>query len=121
MFLAGKKHEMFEVLVNLIKNSVEAMPDGGELHIACERQHREIMVKIKDTGIGICSENMGKLFTPFFTTKMNSGAGLGLATTRKIINDHGGHIFAASDVGKGALFTMVLPLKQPLDFVDVKN
>ena len=120
-FLAGKKHEMFEVLVNLIKNSVEAMPDGGDLHIACERQHREIMVKIKDTGIGICSENMGKLFTPFFTTKMNSGAGLGLATTRKIINDHGGHIFAASDVGKGALFTMVLPLKQPLDFIDVKN
>lgn len=113
-FLMGKKHEMFEVLVNLIKNSVEAMPDGGDLYIACEPKDSEIIVKIKDTGIGIGSENMGKLFTPFFTTKMTSGAGLGLATTRKIINDHEGHIFAASDVGKGALFTMVLPLKQPL-------
>ncbi len=111
-FIVGKKHEMFEVVVNLIKNAVEAMPDGGDLDISCERIEKNVVIKIKDSGLGVSPENVSQLFTPFFTTKLASGAGLGLATTRKIINEHGGSIFVTSELGLGATFTINLPFNQ---------
>lgn len=108
-FIYGKKHELFEVLVNLIKNAVEAMPNGGNLDITCDLETKNVCIKVRDSGMGVDPENLGKLFTPFFTTKLASGSGLGLATTRKIIGDHNGHIFVTSESGRGALFTIILP------------
>jgi signal transduction histidine kinase len=113
-FILGKKHELFEVLVNLIKNAVEAMPNGGNLDITCDLETKNICIKVRDSGMGVSPENLGKLFTPFFTTKLASGSGLGLATTRKIISDHNGHIFVTSESGLGALFTIILPTSKTI-------
>lgn len=105
---------MFEVVVSLIKNPVEAMADGGDLDISCGRIEKNVVIKIKDSGLGVNPENVSQLFTPFFTTKLVSGAGLWLATTRKIINEHGGSIFVTSESGLSATFTINLPFNQSI-------
>lgn len=107
--ISGRKNEIFEVLINLIKNSTEALPQGGKIEIDCSRTEDEVILRIKDNGHGISNENIGRLFSPFFTTSVEAGRGLGLATARKIIDEHGGSIKADSDAKDGTAFTLILP------------
>ncbi|MHC5040275.1 MAG: PAS domain S-box protein, partial [Planctomycetota bacterium] len=101
-----------QVLVNILLNGMEAMPEGGTLTVSSgfDSNRRLIAVSVEDTGTGISSEDMEKIFNPFFTTKVTgSGTGLGLSVSHRIINDHGGHIRVASRFGRGSKFTIEIP------------
>jgi iron only hydrogenase large subunit-like protein/nitrogen-specific signal transduction histidine kinase len=107
--------QMMQVLTNLEKNAIEAMPNGGTLRIGIEGDKNEIVFIVSDTGIGISEENMNKIFTPFFTTKeMGKGTGLGLPLIYGIVKMHKGKINITSndDPGKGPTgtsFRITLP------------
>ncbi len=109
------KDQMMQVLTNLEKNAVEAMPNGGSIEVECGGTEEKVYIRITDTGIGISQENLDKLFTPFFTTKkMGKGTGLGLPLVYGIIKMHKGKINVSSntnpDLGKtGTTFKIVLP------------
>ena len=109
-FILGKESELFEVMINLIKNAAEAMPHGGEIGIKTGIMGDHVILEISDTGIGILSENMKRLFEPFWSTKGAAGTGLGLAASHGIVNGHGGAITAESKLGKGTTFAIKLPL-----------
>ena len=98
-----------QVLLNLIKNSLEAMPEGGSLIIGSQRTNQRIRIWVEDNGPGILRKKMKNIFSPYFTTK-KKGTGLGLAVSYRIIQDHGGDIFVDSEHGKGTRFTFYLPL-----------
>jgi two-component system NtrC family sensor kinase len=101
-----------QVLLNLILNAAQAMPDGGRIIISCSKERNEnaIVIKITDTGSGISPDNLEKIFDPFFTTKLESkGTGLGLSTAYSIMVKNGGHIEVKSKVGKGTTVILKLP------------
>ncbi|MDP3028751.1 MAG: ATP-binding protein [Deltaproteobacteria bacterium] len=98
-----------QVLINLAKNAVEAMPQGGKLDITTDMEGQMIKVIVTDTGKGIPSEKLQDIFNPFVTTKPK-GTGLGLAISRKIIEDHGGIIDIKSKVGEGTACIVKLPI-----------
>ena len=104
------RDKLRQALSNIIINGIQAMPDGGELQVATERddQHKVVIIEIGDTGVGISQENLDRLFEPYFTTK-SDGTGLGLAITYRIIEAHGGEISVESEVGRGTTFTIILP------------
>ncbi len=97
-----------EVLVNLIKNAVEAMEEGGLLSIECTTVENKAIVRIQDTGIGISSEHLSSIFDLYFSTKKN-GNGIGLYRVQQIVEAHQGEIFVHSEEGKGTTFTIVFP------------
>jgi signal transduction histidine kinase/iron only hydrogenase large subunit-like protein len=107
--------QMMQVLTNLNKNAIEAMPNGGSLCVEVDDNDSEIIFSVKDTGIGIPEENMDKLYTPFFTTKgIGKGTGLGLATTYGIVKMHKGRIEVDSNIDPakgptGTTFRIILP------------
>jgi signal transduction histidine kinase len=102
-----------QVLINLIRNSIQAMPNGGLIHIISKREGKRVAIQVKDTGIGIPEQNLRRIFDPFFTTKSEGeGTGLGLSVSYGIISRHNGQIEVASKVGKGTVFTVRLPITQ---------
>jgi signal transduction histidine kinase len=106
----GDSGQLQQVLINLIVNAIQAMPNGGELKIISFTKGDLVKVAINDVGEGIPPENMDKLFTPFFSTKDEvKGVGLGLAVSYGIIQSHGGNIEVQSQIGKGSTFTISLP------------
>ncbi|MGE3153867.1 MAG: ATP-binding protein [Nitrospiraceae bacterium] len=104
--------KMQQVLLSIFKNSIEAMSPGGQLHIGLSPhragRHQEVQVVIKNDGAPIPPEHLSKVFEPFFSTK-RSGTGLGLASVKKIVEEHGGHISLASSEGQGTTTTIRLP------------
>jgi PAS domain S-box-containing protein len=102
-----------EVLINILINAVQAMPGGGRILVAVGRALMEgrdaIRVEVTDSGEGIQSDALERVFQPFFTTK-SSGTGLGLAIAYRIVHDHGGRIEVRSQVGVGTTFTVYLPM-----------
>jgi signal transduction histidine kinase len=101
--------QLQQIFTNLTLNAIQAMPDGGRLTIHSSVVDGEVMIDVQDTGCGISKENMGKLFTPFFTTKAKGkGVGLGLAVVHGIIERHKGRIKVQSEVGKGTTFSVYL-------------
>jgi len=99
-----------QVLINLIRNALYSMPDGGTLELVTFKDNEQVVVEVKDTGEGISEDVLPNLFDPFFTTKPH-GIGLGLPITQQIIHGHKGRIDVQSKVGKGTTFTFTLPLK----------
>ena len=101
-----------QVLINIMINAGQAMPQGGKLVIktGMNASKDQIFVRIEDTGCGISEENIGKLFDPFFSTKGHKGTGLGLSVSYGIIQSHGGDIEVESKPGIGTVFTIILPL-----------
>jgi PAS domain S-box-containing protein len=107
----GNADRLKQVMLNIIRNAVEAMPQGGELTVSAgleeTPQGRGITLSVQDTGIGIAPEFLPKLFTPFFSKK-DKGTGLGLAISQKIVKQHQGRIEVRSEQGKGSTFTLHL-------------
>ncbi|HMD54944.1 MAG TPA: ATP-binding protein [Phycisphaerae bacterium] len=98
-----------QALLNLMLNGIQAMPKGGELIIRTHVDQGRAFVDVSDTGVGIALDTMPRIFEAYFTTK-KGGTGLGLATTRRIIEEHRGHIWVTSEPGKGTNFRMELPM-----------
>ncbi|MGO8878419.1 MAG: AAA family ATPase [Desulfomonilaceae bacterium] len=108
----GKESELFEVLINLIKNAAEAMPDGGNINISTRADRDDVVLELQDTGTGIPESDLKKMFEPFWTTKGAMGTGLGLAVSHGIISSHGGTISVDSKFRYGTTFTIKLPLSK---------
>lgn len=106
------ENQMVQVITNLLHNAADSMPNGGALTVRTRREGEEAMLQVIDTGLGMPTDVLERLFSPFFTTKAN-GTGLGLAVTHKIVDDHGGRIDVRSQVGQGTTFTVFLPLQRP--------
>jgi two-component system NtrC family sensor kinase len=113
--LFASSNQLTQVFINLILNAIEAMPEGGELHV-CSRLIKEddrdsVELEFTDTGTGIPQEHMERIFEPFFSTKQEvKGVGLGLAISYGIVKSHGGTITVSSQVGKGTTFIIRLPV-----------
>ena len=97
------------LFINLITNAIDAMPDGGTVTVDCGKDDKGFKMRFSDTGTGMTSDTLKKLWTPLFTTKAK-GMGLGLPICKRIAEAHGGTISVESEEGKGATFTVSLPL-----------
>ena len=104
--------QLHQVLVNLLKNAMEAMPRGGDLTVTTRVRGPNLEIAIRDTGEGMTPEVVANIFQPYFTTK-ETGTGLGLAVCQSIVQEHGGCIFAESAPGQGSTFTIQLPIAEP--------
>jgi len=96
---------------NIVKNAFEAMPNGGIFKVESRVDKDLLTLDFEDTGSGVAPENLEKLFTPLFSTKPD-GLGLGLALTKRVIEEHGGKVFFHSDIGRGSTVSLVLPLQK---------
>jgi signal transduction histidine kinase len=106
--------KMKRVFINLIKNAIDAMSDGGKLTITSESTNGKVQIAFSDTGLGISGENLKKLFGPLFTTKAK-GMGLGLSICKRVVEAHGGTISVESIIDKGTTFTIIIPIEPKLD------
>jgi PAS domain S-box-containing protein len=103
------------VFINLVKNAIDAMPNGGTITINCQQKNSNFEISFSDTGKGIPEEIQSKLFTPLFTTKAQ-GMGFGLAICKRIIEAHEGAIKVETETGKGTTFTVILPIEPKYGF-----
>lgn len=115
--ISGDADFLRQVFVNIFRNAAQAMSGKGRLRIEIERARRDgasfVAVRASDTGAGISPEHIENIFDPFFTTKdIGEGTGLGLAVSRRIVEEHGGTIEAANNADGGASFTVYLPLSR---------
>ena len=102
------EHQMYQALLNIFSNAVQAIPDRGEIILKTENRKGGVLISVTDTGIGISDEEKEKVFEPFFTKKQR-GTGLGLAVVKKIIDNHNGEILIADRDGGGTVFSLWLP------------
>ena len=103
-----------QILVNLVVNAIQAMPDGGTLGVSTRANDASVSLIVEDSGTGMSEETLEKVFLPFFTTKdVNEGTGLGLAVVHGIVVSHGGSIEIESRPGRGARFEVCLPILAP--------
>lgn len=108
--------QMNQVLVNLVVNALQAMPEGGNLTVQTLARDRQVSLIVEDTGIGMGQEVLEKVFVPFFTTKdVGQGTGLGLPVVHGIVTSHGGTIQVESKVGRGTRFEIKLPVVERED------
>jgi len=101
---------LFQVFCNVIKNALDAMPDGGLLGVRMSRRDDNCVIEFADTGCGLAGEDTERIFEPFYTTKPGRGAGLGLAVCRSMLSRARGTITAAARTDKGAIFTVTIPM-----------
>jgi two-component system NtrC family sensor kinase len=115
------REQMKQVFMNLILNAIQAMREGGSIFISTRLTSKEeagrsgqfVQVEIRDTGVGIPSENLDHIFDPFFTNK-DEGSGLGLSISHQIVQEHGGYVTVESKVGVGTAFFINLPTGKPI-------
>jgi signal transduction histidine kinase len=112
--------KMRRVFLNLTLNAVDAMPKGGTLTIASTRSGDNVHITFKDTGEGMTTETLAKLWSPLFTTKAK-GMGFGMAIAKRLVEAHGGSINVESKLGKGSTFVVTLPIKRELEGKEVKK
>ena len=113
--IAGDAAQVQQVLTNLIRNAIQAMPDGGVLTVEMLREQTgKVCIQITDTGVGMKSEDIDRAFEPFFTTKdVGMGTGLGLSIAYGIVSEHGGEIKIKSRLGAGTTFSVLFPPAKP--------
>jgi signal transduction histidine kinase len=104
-----ERSRMERAFLNLISNSLEAMPEGGEVRISAVQQDGSVLIEVQDNGPGIAPEIRSKLFQPFVSAGKRNGLGLGLALSRQTVVDHGGEMWVESEPGHGAKFCFRLP------------
>ena len=115
-FYPGQDVELFEVdpdlfravIMNLVRNSLQACSEGDEVLVSSQRQGSELVIRVTDTGAGMDAETQAEAFTPYFSSKKN-GLGLGLPIVKRVVEEHGGSIHMSSELGKGTQFTLLLP------------
>ena len=108
--LAMPRRELIQVLLNLMINARDAMPNGGTLTIGCRQEEEQGVLTMADSGEGIPPEIISRIFTPFFTTKGTRGTGLGLSVAESLVRAAGGVIQVQSSQGHGTVFTLYIPL-----------
>lgn len=101
----GDAEAVKQCLVNLIKNSLEAMPQGGHVQVRTGLDGQQVFVQVQDTGTGMSAQNMEKVFSPFYSTKPQ-GYGMGLAMIKKLVDELGGHVQLSSTLGEGTTVTL---------------
>ncbi|NMA40820.1 MAG: PAS domain-containing protein [Lentisphaerae bacterium] len=106
--LLGDCDQLTQAFYNLIKNAIQAMPDGGYLHIYCTVDDVYVNLKFVDSGKGISKEDLHQIMEPYFTTKSN-GTGLGILIVDRVVRAHGGELTIEGHAGQGAAFTISLP------------
>ena len=119
-FLQADRLKVKQILLNLLSNAIKFTPEGGEVRTELLLdEHRSIVLKIHDTGIGIAPENLEKVFEPFSQigdtyTRSHEGSGLGLALVRTLTELHGGTVGIESELGSGTTFTVTFPAERTL-------
>ena len=102
-----------QAVIALATNAIDAMPNGGTLTFRASSQNNRVVIEVQDTGIGIASDELSKIFEPFYTTKeVGKGTGLGLAVCYGIITEHGGRVSVRSNIGVGTTFSIYLPIQK---------
>jgi PAS domain S-box-containing protein len=110
----GDRGKLQQVLLNLLLNARDAVPENGNIDVSLKREAHALRVEVRDDGIGISEQDRAKIFDPFFTTKRRGeGTGLGLSLSHNIVREHGGEIHVTSVPGEGATFSVALPLRVP--------
>ncbi len=107
--VCADRHSLEEIFINLIVNACQAMPGGGEIEISAKEEKPWLSIKIRDTGPGLPSEQLSRIFEPFYTTKA-FGTGLGLYVVKQLVEKNGGRIQAISKEGFETVFVITLPL-----------
>ncbi|HEY2428485.1 MAG TPA: ATP-binding protein, partial [Acidimicrobiales bacterium] len=107
--VAGDRDQLRQVMLNIITNGYDAMPNGGALHVEIAGDAATVSLTIRDEGVGMDAATRERLFEPFFTTKAR-GTGLGLAVTDRIVKAHGGSVVVDSEPGAGTSFRVQLPV-----------
>ncbi|MCH2206109.1 MAG: HAMP domain-containing histidine kinase [Lentisphaerales bacterium] len=113
-----------QAMINLISNALKFTPAGESVTVVAVVERDSLIIDIKDTGIGIAEDDLEDIFYEFKqadTVKSSEGAGLGLPLSRQLLIMHGGNITVSSELGKGACFSMVVPLERPTDLPDIKE
>ncbi|MCJ7812787.1 ATP-binding protein [bacterium] len=109
------RHQIQQVITNLLLNSFDAMPNNGVLTIRTQKRKSlgidQILISITDSGVGIAKEEISKIFQPFYSTK-EKGTGMGLAICKRIINEHDGEILVKSELGKKTTFSVIFPIQK---------
>jgi CheY-like chemotaxis protein len=107
----GNEYEISEVIVHLVKNAAEALPDGGDIEVKACKEGDGVVIHVRDTGIGIAEDDFPRVFQPFWSSKgVGIGKGMGLAVAHGLVKRHGGTISVRSLLGQGTTFTIRLPL-----------
>lgn len=109
LLVLGSAGQLEQVLVNLVVNAQEAMPQGGMLMVRTTLREDMVQLQVSDTGQGMGEEEMSRLFEPFYNGTGSKGLGLGLWISHSIIEAHGGHVEVESEVSQGTAFTVSLP------------
>ena len=117
----GDDSELREVLVNMVFNAVDAMPEGGTLTLSSRTIGEQVVITVVDSGVGMYPEVRSRIFDPFFTTKGKAGLGLGLAVSFGIIRRHSGNIEVESQYGQGTEFRITLPVAQIVETRIIKR
>jgi signal transduction histidine kinase len=111
LVVRGAEYKLQQVFLNLFLNARDAMPNGGRLRVSTRAKGHDAIVEVADTGVGIPSEHLARIYDPFFTTKGEGrGTGLGLSVTYGIVQEHGGVLSCESVQGEGTTFRLVLPM-----------
>jgi two-component system sporulation sensor kinase A len=100
----------YQAIYQIIKNSCDSMPEGGDIFVTVDKEDDQIVIEVKDLGLGVPESVKQEIFEPFMTQGKENGVGLGLAVTKKIIEDHKGNITVESDLGEGSRFKIFLPI-----------
>ncbi|RXI98618.1 two-component sensor histidine kinase [Anaerobacillus alkaliphilus] len=111
-YIIGEAQLLQQCLLNIVKNCLEAMPEGGQLQISTSKLSQEIMITITDNGQGMTKDQLSRLGEPYFTTKGREGTGLGMMTAIQIIKMMDGRLNVKSTVNKGTTFQITLPLQE---------
>jgi two-component system sporulation sensor kinase B len=122
VIIEGDRQKLRQCLMNLMKNAVEAMGDGGLLKVKVILQHSTVTIRIRDTGLGMTKEQIDRIGEPYYSTKGDRGTGLGLMVVFSIIRAMNGTIHVESEVGKGTVFEISLPsISSETDLPSVSN
>lgn len=115
-----EENQLKQVFINLLKNAIEAMPQGGQIHIVISRLATHVSVQITDEGIGMDEETLKRIGDPFFTVKEN-GTGLGIMVSQKIIQSHQGLMELSSQLNVGTTVRVLLPLQEERQYAEASN
>jgi signal transduction histidine kinase len=102
-------------VVNLLDNAIKYSPEGGSVHLVCQRKEDQVILQVTDTGIGIPSSEEPYIFNKFFratNVQNTTGTGLGLSIVKSVAENHNGRVWVESNLGKGTTFTIVLPIPE---------